>query len=232
MKFEDLNIEEVVKRIYHGSKLTVLEHRYFPKGWAKNAIHLALIYYENVHHYYLVMICKNLTLSKVWNVENLDGAKKLLSMPDKADLYWPIYKSDSLSNVHLFDPFEGYRLIEYLLHSQVEFDDRISLFVPQPSETSVLNEIEAERQRQDKKWGQQDHSIIEWMPILMEEVGEASKEAVDFHFQSGLQPKDGSFAGEYITSIQSERLYNIRKELIQVAAVAVAIVESIDRNRK
>lgn len=232
MKFEDLNIEEVVKRIYHGSKLTVLEHRYFPNGWAENAIHLALIDYENVHHYYLVMICKNITLSKVWNVENLDGAKKLLSMPDKDDLYWPIYKSDSLSNVHLFDPFEGYRLTEYLLHSQVEFDDRIGLFVPQPSETSVLNEIEAERERQDKKWGQQNHSIIEWLAILGEEVGEASREAVDYHFENRLKSTDGSFTGEYITAIQSQRLAKLRKEIIEVAAVAVAMVESIDRNGK
>lgn len=80
----------------------------------------------------------------------------------------------------------------------------------------ILLEIEAERSRQDAKWGQQNHKPIEWMPILMEEVGEASKAAVDAHWNNN--------GDAYLD------LLAYREELVQVAAVAVAMIESIDRN--
>ncbi len=54
---------------------------------------------------------------------------------------------------------------------------------------NIINEIRAERRAQDRKWGQQDHTPIEWIAILTEEVGEASKEAVDFHFNNCLSGK-------------------------------------------
>ncbi|REC47852.1 MULTISPECIES: MazG-like family protein [Chryseobacterium] len=90
---------------------------------------------------------------------------------------------------------------------------------------NIINEIRAERKAQDRKWGQQDHTPIEWIAILTEEVGEASKEAVDFHFYNGLSGR-----GQVeIRSIQFERLQAYRKELIQVAAVSVSMIESLDR---
>lgn len=90
----------------------------------------------------------------------------------------------------------------------------------------VLIEVGAERSRQDAKWGQQDHpsgtgafkpeaerfrALCEhlfatenpmWWPILLEEVYEALAE---------------------------EDEASLRAELIQVAAVAVSWIESIDR---
>lgn len=39
----------------------------------------------------------------------------------------------------------------------------------------VLDEISAERDRQDEKWGPQHHDLAFWMSILGEEVGEAFK---------------------------------------------------------
>lgn len=99
---------------------------------------------------------------------------------------------------------------------------------------SILNSIRAERERQQNKWGEQNHSIIEWQAILMEEVGEAAKEAVGFHFKHPY--KDGiaeyqELAGDnYI--VQKIRLLNYRKELIQIAAVAVQMIECLDRNGK
>ncbi|SDC53355.1 hypothetical protein [Williamwhitmania taraxaci] len=48
------------------------------------------------------------------------------------------------------------------------------------------------------------------------EVGEVSKEALENHF-SGYYKNAG-------------RLTNYRKELVQVAAVAVAMIECLDRN--
>lgn len=83
--------------------------------------------------------------------------------------------------------------------------------------TAIWNVI-AERDRQDAKWGQQDHTPIEWMAILQEEVGEAAKEALEHHFGPRYYPED------------AERLARYRAELVQVAAVAVAAIESLDRN--
>ena len=81
----------------------------------------------------------------------------------------------------------------------------------------VFKEIEEERKRQDAIWGQQNHAPIEWCAILGEEVGEVNKAALETHFKYKGADTDYS---EY------------REELIQVAAVAVAMVECIDRNNE
>jgi len=74
---------------------------------------------------------------------------------------------------------------------------------------SVLSEVRDERTRQDKKWGEQNHGGDTWLVILMEEVGELA--------QATLKTRFGGGKG------------NEREEAIQIAAVAVAIVEAIDR---
>jgi NTP pyrophosphatase (non-canonical NTP hydrolase) len=76
----------------------------------------------------------------------------------------------------------------------------------------VLSEITHEREHQDAKWGVQNHSPIHWCAILGEEVGEVNKAALEAHFA------------------ESNDLSEYRKELIQVAAVAVAMIECLDRN--
>lgn len=81
--------------------------------------------------------------------------------------------------------------------------------------TAELQDVLQERIRQIKKWGQQNHHPLEWLAILGEEVGEANKAAVEAHFPSNRTPEDWA---------------QYRKELIEVAAVAVAAVESLDRN--
>lgn len=82
---------------------------------------------------------------------------------------------------------------------------------------SIFEEIKRERKAQDAKWGEQDHKPIEWVAILTEEVGEVSKEALENHFKECYRDVD--------------QLANYRKELVQVAAVAVAMIESLHRNR-
>lgn len=74
----------------------------------------------------------------------------------------------------------------------------------------ICVEIKEERDRQDKKWGIQDHDEFKWLAILGEEVGEVNKAALENHFGS-------------------DSLDNYRKELVQVAAVAVAMIECHDR---
>ena len=81
---------------------------------------------------------------------------------------------------------------------------------------TVYDEIQQERERQVNKWGVQNHKPIEYLSILMEEVGEVAREALENHFTDFYPP---------------HTLDNYRKELIQVAAVAVAMIESLDRNK-
>ena len=95
---------------------------------------------------------------------------------------------------------------------------------------NIISEIKNERIRQNKKFGEQNHNPVEWIAILTEEVGEASKEAVDFHFQYGLDGLKQEKRFAVIDGIQSDRIQRLRKELIQVAAVTVQIIESLDRN--
>lgn len=81
---------------------------------------------------------------------------------------------------------------------------------------SVLNEVQAERERQDAKWGEQNHEPFRYLAILGEEVGESNNAAIE-----AFQWKVGTW--------DAEKLVEYRKELIQVAAVAVAMVECLDR---
>lgn len=77
------------------------------------------------------------------------------------------------------------------------------------SRSEILEGISAERRRQDELWGEQNHGPDHWITILAEEVGEAAKEALDC-------PGPGP-AGR------------LRTEVMQVASVAVAAIECIDR---
>lgn len=78
---------------------------------------------------------------------------------------------------------------------------------------NILLEVLEERKRQEQKWGEQNHNPAYWLMILGEEVGEANKAALEHHF-SGKPSED------------------YREELVQVAAVAIAMIECYDRNRK
>ena len=78
----------------------------------------------------------------------------------------------------------------------------------------VMSEVTTERLNQEAKWGQQDHGDFEWLTILGEEVGEACEAAL----------KSAPLMGEH-----TQTVHELRKELIQVAAVAIAHIEAIDR---
>ncbi len=74
----------------------------------------------------------------------------------------------------------------------------------------IYEQISAERDEQDAKWGNQLHSIPVWSAILAEECGEVAEASLRVEFQ-----------GE-------AHLAHLREELVQVAAVAVHIIEKID----
>ena len=77
-------------------------------------------------------------------------------------------------------------------------------------------DVQNERERQDEKWGEQNHDPITWVAILMEEVGELAQTAIETEF-AGMGKHGG--------------VESIRQEAIHVAAVAIAIIECLDRDK-
>jgi NTP pyrophosphatase (non-canonical NTP hydrolase) len=73
----------------------------------------------------------------------------------------------------------------------------------------VMGQIKQERERQNEKWGDQDHTDEMWLAILLEEVGEVAKELVQ------TREKGSSDA------------YLIKKELIHAVAVGVQWLEKL-----
>lgn len=78
----------------------------------------------------------------------------------------------------------------------------------------VLVEVAVERVRQDSKWGEQNHEPARYLAILAEEFGEAAQATVEATFDLGGVARHRE---------------QLRLELIQTAAVAVAFIECLDR---
>lgn len=82
--------------------------------------------------------------------------------------------------------------------------------------TYALASVLQERRRQDQKWGEQNHSLPIYLTILMEEVGELAQAILEGQvFDNGRR--------------EEFTIEEVRTEAVQVAAVALAIVECIDR---
>jgi NTP pyrophosphatase (non-canonical NTP hydrolase) len=88
----------------------------------------------------------------------------------------------------------------------------------------AIADVLAERHRQDEKWGQQDHDPFTYLAILTEEVGEAAQAALQARFHKESPPGAGS-AQEF----RQVRLQDFRIEMIHTTAVALAIVQCLDR---
>lgn len=98
----------------------------------------------------------------------------------------------------------------------------------------VLLEVLAERKRQDERWGQQNHPwdnyaehVVRWGFVVFEDQ---AKQLVDWLGKKDLIDYAGILTEEYLEAVNADSIERVREELIQVAAVAVAAVESIDRN--
>lgn len=90
---------------------------------------------------------------------------------------------------------------------EVRVKDGAGQSLPWPSEAQekVLQEVAAERERQDAKWGAQRTLPADtWIRILGEEYGEVCK------------------------AVNENNPHDYRAELVQVAAVAVAAIEALD----
>lgn len=72
----------------------------------------------------------------------------------------------------------------------------------------IYDTISDEREAQDNKFGERNHDPFKWIAILSEEVGEVCRAALE------------ADEDEYLI------------ELVQVAAVAVAMIESFNRQKE
>ena len=80
----------------------------------------------------------------------------------------------------------------------------------------AYGEMALESIAQIEKWGIQTHDIFQWLAILGEEVGELSKEVLEFWFGDG-DDKD---------------LEHIEKEAVQVATLALKIAWMVKEARE
>ena len=78
----------------------------------------------------------------------------------------------------------------------------------------ALGSVLAERERQDAKWGEQNHNPYIYFAILLEEVGELAQAIIHTQF--------GGDKGGW---------KNVRMEAIHTAAVALAVIECLDRGK-
>lgn len=81
----------------------------------------------------------------------------------------------------------------------------------------IEKQIEAERERQDKKFGDQSNNTLsQWMTILGEEFGEACQEVIEIEFSK---------------KTNYEAYKRLETEMVQVAALSVAILEQLKKRR-
>jgi NTP pyrophosphatase (non-canonical NTP hydrolase) len=81
----------------------------------------------------------------------------------------------------------------------------------------VLFAVRNERTRQHVLWGLQRHPLGKWLAILGEEFGEVAE---------AMQPLMG------LTTTKETDANNLEEELVQLAAVAVAIVEQLKEEKQ
>lgn len=96
------------------------------------------------------------------------------------------------------------------VYSSEEIQTVIEVLRDSLKHSTQLNDVFIERFQQNAKWGEQNHDPITWSAILTEECGEFAEAALHHRF-------GGPAAG------------GLRNEAVQCAAVALQIIEYIDR---
>lgn len=113
--------------------------------------------------------------------------------------------------------------------------------VPLPT-VIVLQEVAAERTAQDEKWGQQNHpsgtgpTLIVPFHGYAEQAAEKAKALCDSEHHAGNGTWQHILSEEFLEALAEPEIEHhveaLRRELLQVAAVAVAWVECIDRRKR
>jgi hypothetical protein len=101
---------------------------------------------------------------------------------------------------------------------------------------SILKEVLKERERQDKKWGEQNHLLLHPETSFTKEeykkISELYKERCDERAEKGIVSWYDILMEEIYEVFAEEDAEKQQEELMQVAAVAVSIVECLRRNNK
>jgi hypothetical protein len=96
----------------------------------------------------------------------------------------------------------------------------------------VLDEVYEERIRQEGRFGQQDHLDSLYGLSGYAEKAESYKKLYAEREKSGNVTWDIILLEEVFEALSEPDLKKMREELVQVAAVAVAYVEALDRREK
>lgn len=93
----------------------------------------------------------------------------------------------------------------------------------------ILDEVEAERYRQDEKWGQQNHPNGTGETRQRVDADEC-RAVCQRNFARGDGTWHDVLLEEVAEAFAERETAKLREELVQVAAVAVAWIECLDRN--
>ena len=85
------------------------------------------------------------------------------------------------------------------------------------SKANILLEVLIKRNKQDEKWGVEDHLPDKWIAILAEELGEAAKAGLEAY----------PVTDRLVSRRQAMKEW--RDELVDVMATAMAAIESYQR---
>lgn len=101
----------------------------------------------------------------------------------------------------------------------------------------IFKQIYKERIKQDSKWGIQNHPIINEDEFdLFHNYGIIDEKTAKTYCEDGVKDGDLCWANilveEVSEALSAPNKENMREELIQCAAVVVAMIESLDRNGK
>ena len=91
----------------------------------------------------------------------------------------------------------------------------------------IASEVLDERARQDAKWGEQNH--LDGTGPLFRPVADAARSTCEAAFTTGQGTWQHILAEEFYEAVAETDPQKLRTELIQVAAVAIAWAEAIDR---
>jgi hypothetical protein len=107
----------------------------------------------------------------------------------------------------------------------------------------IINDIIIEKQKQLDKWGEQNHPILD--SILIER--DSIRMCEEYHLPSEIVAKQNvdinakrntltymHILVEEVAEAASckDNIENLRNELIQIATVAISMVESLEKNKK
>jgi hypothetical protein len=117
--------------------------------------------------------------------------------------------------------------------------ERIAWLLKQQSDYDILIEIQQERTRQDQKWGEQNHPdgtgpdeiLLGMSSYDYEYLTKMAKEATDTHAAEGTCTFADILLEEVFEALAEKDQDKLRKELIQVAAVAAQWAQKIDRDK-